>query len=193
MRRWGYVCSLQYIYITAAAIFLIPFNTHTQHIPHPGRGLPPSSPTTPDDNDSERCDDDNRRITFMVGFWKTRVRPKPRGEDGRPGASMALDPLLQSQQEQQEEGQGQSQQPQPQWVAEGRVQLERGGLLSGDDAPSSSLVGAGLREGKGGLEGPLPCVWERLVGEGKEEGVGGDGGQLESSSPPKYEECFQGF
>lgn len=160
---------------------------YTTHL-HTGRGLPPTS------NTNEDKDEDKRRITFMasldsffqifttdtaslkspqtpsiqVGFWRTRVKPKPKGEDGRPGASMDLAPLL---------AEGGS--APPAWVAQGREQLE--GLGEGE------LVGEGVKAGVGGVEGPLPCVWERLGGQ---TGVEGEG---EEGPPPLYDHCFQGF
>ncbi len=129
----------------------------------------------------------------MVGFWKVRVRPKPRGPDGRPGASMDLAPLLAQQQQPQPQPHSQPQ-PQPQqlpaWVAQGRAQLEDAQAQELREAPS--LLGAGLKEGRGGLEGPLPCVWERLVHHHQ----GQDGGEEERGAPcstPLYDQCFQGF
>lgn len=141
-----------------------------------GRGLPPLS-TTHDDNGSDDDTDGPRRITFMVGFWRHPVKPKPLEADGRPGASMDLAPLLLT-----SSASGPNDQPPPAvpaWVAQGRKGAE---ALRGE----GSLLGPALREGRGGLEGPLPCVWERLDG-----GAGPPGS---SDAPaPKYEECFQGF
>jgi hypothetical protein len=144
----------------------------------PGRGLPPP-PSATDGNGEDR------RISFMVGFWKARVRPKPRGPDGRPGASMDLAPHLVEASQQQ-----QTQQPLqlPAWVAQGREQLKQAPELR----EALSLLGPGLTEGRGGLEGPLPCVWERLV---KQQGRGQQGQEEEEAlcSTPLYDQCFQGF
>lgn len=106
----------------------------------------------------------------MVGFWRTRVPPKPLAAGDQPGASMDLSSLLQGQ-------------PPPAWVAQGRRQLD--GLSVG----SSSLVGEGVKEACGGLEGPLPCVWEALVEESE---MGREEFEREAR-PPRYDECFQGF
>jgi hypothetical protein len=114
----------------------------------------------------------------MVGFWKPRVKAKGRGEDGRPGASMDVAPLL-------DLDRPAHKLPLPAWVAQGQEQLE--GELGLREA--ESLLGPGLREGRGGLDGPLPCVWEGLV-EGEDKGKGKEEGQ---APPPLYDQCFQGF
>ena len=75
-----------------------------------------------------------------------------------------------------EEGQVSS----PAWIVQERKLL--GGLGDG------SLVGEGVVEGRGGVEGPLPCVWERLGGQQEQEAAGAGEGP-----PPLYDQCFQGF